>query len=38
MMGRREGSDRSPHIKEQSGNKDIVLGRQGRICERGRKL
>ena len=38
MMGRRVGSDQSPHMKEQSGNKDIVLGRQGRIHERGRKL
>ena len=38
MTGRRVSSDGSPHAKEQSGSKGIVLQRQGRICEKGRKL
>ena len=38
MTGRRVSSGGSPHVKEQSESKDIVLQRQGRIHERGRKL
>ena len=36
-MGRQVSSGWSPHVKEQSGSKDIILWRQGRICEKGRK-
>ena len=38
MMGRQVSSGGSPHVKVQSGSKGIVLRRQGRICEKGRKL
>ena len=38
MMGRQVSSGESPHAKEQSGSKDIVLQRQGRTHEEGRKL
>ena len=38
MMGRQVSSSQSPHVKEQSGSRDIVLRRQGRIHEKGRKL
>ena len=38
MTERQVSSDRSPHVKEQSGNKDVVLWKQGRIYEKGRKL
>ena len=37
-MGGRVSSDGSPHAKVQSGSKDIVLWRQGRTHEKGRKL
>ena len=37
-MGRQVGSDWSPHVKEQSESKDIILQRQGRIHEKGIKL
>ena len=38
MMGRRVSSGQSPHVKERSGSRDIVLQRQERIHEKGRKL
>ena len=38
MTGRRVSSDGSPRAKEQSGSKDIILQRQGRTHEKGRKL
>ena len=37
-MGRQVRSGGSPHAKKQSGSKDIVLQRQGRTHEKGRKL
>ena len=37
-MGRQVSSGQSPHVKEQSGSKGVVLWRQGNICEKGRKL
>ena len=38
MTGKQVNSGQSPHVKEQSRSKDIVLWRQGRIHEKGRKL
>ena len=38
MMGRRVSSGQSPHVKKQSRSRDIVLQKQGRIYEKGRKL
>ena len=38
MTGRQVSSGGSPHAKEQSRSKDIVLQRQGRTHEKGRKL
>ena len=37
-MGRQVSGGWSPHVKEQSGSKDIILQKQGRIHEKGRKL
>ena len=37
-MGRQVSSGGSPRAKEQSGSKDVVLQRQGRTHEKGRKL
>ena len=38
MMGRRVSSGGSPRVKEQSGIKDVILQRQERTHEKGRKL
>ena len=38
MMGRQVSSGQSPHVKEQSGSKGIVLWRQERTHEIGKKL
>ena len=38
MTGRQVSIDGSPHVKVQSRSKGIVLQRQGRIHEKGRKL
>ena len=37
MTGRQVSSGGSPHVKEQSGSKDIVLWRQERTHDKGRK-
>ena len=38
MTGKQVSSDQSPCKKEQSGSRDTILRKQGRIHERERKL